>query len=207
MPMPPALLNWKIKNQWSKGKSSPEANIGTVTHEYADLTAKGKKDSFNWDKVNNSPDKDKILNCIGLFDSYHTGRTTKIIDSEVPVASPTYNFAGTIDVLAQDDEGYGIEDYKTAKGFFSEHFFQTAGGYRIAGEEWLGKKIGWVQINLFRKTASTFDTLRLNPRGWFLNGELKLKDDKAFDSFKAAFLRAVETVEYCETMEEVFKRF
>lgn len=205
MPMPQALLNWKINNKGKK--ATKEQEIGTFTHKYAELTVKGKKNEFDMAKVEAHPGRAEIVNCMGLFDEYHKGRSGTVLDTEVLVASPTYQFAGTVDAMVRDQEGLGIEDYKTSKGFFPEHFFQTAGGYRTAAEEWFGEPVKWCQINLFKKTAAEFSTLRLNSTGWYLNGKLVIEDIHSFREFKEQFIRAVETCNYNSAMESIFKRF
>lgn len=204
-PTPERLMNWKIKNAktWKK-KGEEAAEIGTYAHKFAELTVKGTPELFEWDIVNAHKDKDKIYNCIDLFTAWYASRDSKIIATEVLVASPSSDYAGTMDVLSETDEGYGIEDYKTSSGFFVEQFLQTGGGYSIAAEEWLRKPIAWVRINLFGKTSATFDTLKVNHAGWYFNGKMIRADKEALTNLRLQWCGCLETVRFNDTYTEMF---
>lgn len=203
MPTPEALMNWKIRNGIAGKKKAQElASIGTITHKYAE--SKVKEKPFDMEIINSSPDRDKILNCIELFNRFHSLRTGKVLLTEAMCASVPLLYAGTIDVISEDNMGRGIEDHKTSSGFFLEHFLQMA-AYALLCFDWLNKDIHWLQVNLFGKTTPDFHTLRLHfSEGWFLDGININSDGSWFEALKQQFKHCIQTVKLVKEGEEFF---
>jgi hypothetical protein len=80
-------------------------------------------------------------------------RTSNIkpLATELRVASVAHLYGGTLDFLGERGGSYGIIDYKTSNGIYTEMALQAAGGYKAAVEEMYGIKIAWVEIVRFSK--------------------------------------------------------
>lgn len=205
------LLNWFMKNgRASKQIASEAADVGKLVHKYAELKIAGTIEQFDWKPVDESEFKREIKNSIALFEAWFKTNNTKTIASELMVASPTYQFAGTLDRLSSNahDEA-GIEDYKTSSGFFIDQFVQMA-GYKIALYEWKGIEAKWFRINLFSKKDADFHTLLVNREGWFLDGELYKQDPYAMQKLESQFLRNRKTyafvAEYDSLFDEIYHK-
>ena len=199
------LLNWFMKNgRASKQIAAEAADVGKILHKYAELKIAGQLDKFNWTEVEEHEFKKEIKNCIDVFEKWFTANTTKTIASELMVASPTYQFAGTLDRLSSNDhDEAGIEDYKTSSGFFVDQFVQMA-GYKIALYEWKGIEAKWFRINLFGKKDADFHTLLVNRDGWYLDGTLFDTDAYAMQKLESQFLRNRKTYAFVDEHDPKF---
>lgn len=206
-PTSPKLLAWFMRNgNKSKEIAAEAADIGKVLHKYAELKILGKIDTFNWTELEdfNEKDREAIQNTIDLFEKWFKTNITKTIGSEMMVASPTYQFAGTLDRLSSNEhDEAGIEDYKTSSGFFVDQFIQMA-GYKIALYEWKGLEAKWFRINLFGKTKAMFHTLLVNRDGWYLDGQLHVQDVYAMQKLESQFLRNRKTFSFVKEYDELF---
>lgn len=130
------------------------ANIGSIVHDYAH--AYEHKLSFDMERVNQHPDKEKIQKCISQFLNWVVSNQDEIIKSEEIVASTKYWYAGKFDRLAIRKGVVVLTDYKTSSGIFIDQFIQLA-GYTLAIEEWMGIKVDVIEIVRFGKDGS-FET-------------------------------------------------
>jgi len=199
------LLNWFMRNGMaSKQIAAEAADVGKILHKYAELKILGAIQDFNWDEVEKHEFKREIKNCIKIFENWFHANTTKTLESELMVASPTYQFAGTLDRLSSNEQDEaGIEDYKTSSGFFVDQFVQMA-GYKIALYEWKGIEAKWFRINLFGKKDANFHTLLVNREGWFLDEEVFHLDSYAMQKLESQFLRNRKTFAFVKEHDEMF---
>lgn len=204
-PTSPKLIAWFMRNgNNSKSIASEAADIGKLLHTYAELKVTGNENKFDWTKVEGTEHEKAIKNCIDLFEEWFKTNITRTIGSEMMVASPTYQFAGTLDRLSSNEhDEAGIEDYKTSSGFFVDQFVQMA-GYKIALYEWKGIEAKWFRINLFGKTKASFHTLLVNREGWFLDGKLKVIDAYAMQKLESQFLRNRKTYSFVSEYDTLF---
>lgn len=200
-PTPERLLNWyKMQGKKSDKIATTAADLGKLLHKYAELRVKGTV-WIDWEKEVEAESKEKLANCISIFEDWYKQNNTRTLDSELLVGSSTYKFAGTLDRLSLNTKDeIGIEDYKTSSGFFIEHFIQMA-GYKLALYEWKGLDAKWFRINLFGKTKAEFHTLMVNKEGWFLDGVLYEKDEYAIQKLESQFLRNRKTYEFVDTYD------
>lgn len=63
----------------------------------------------------------------------------KILEHEVTVFSENYNYAGTLDLLCENDQGIGLIDFKTGKGIYPEYALQVAA---YARADFIGRRDG-----------------------------------------------------------------
>lgn len=201
------LLNWFMKNgRNSKQIASEAADVGKTLHKYAELRIEAGKPitDFEIPEGFDEEQEEAIQNTIELFEKWISSNTTRTIGSEMMVASPTYQFAGTLDRLASNvhDEA-GIEDYKTSSGFFVDQFVQMA-GYKIALYEWKGIEAKWFRINLFGKKDANFHTLVVNREGWFLDDKLFETDSYAMQKLESQFLRNRKTFAFVAEHDDKF---
>ena len=165
-------------------KSKKAADIGTVLHEYG--YCKENHLPFDYSLVENHPDKDKVLNAITNFDTWHSTCKDVVIKSEQIVGSWTHWFAGTFDRLVMRDGVLVLCDFKTSGSIGLEHKIQLA-AYRIAIREWLGMEVKAFEIERFDKDKIGFDPAK---DIWFTSDAAEMQEHED------QFIRLLATVRY-----------
>jgi hypothetical protein len=108
--------------------------------------------------------------CLAAFEEYTAGRAEcRLVQSEGVVASVRHRFAGTFDRLGERKGRLVLTDYKTSKGIYFSHFVQL-GAYSLAIREWLGLKVGELEVLRFGKDG-TFEPLTVTGRSAILRWE------------------------------------
>lgn len=166
-------------------KSQEAADIGSVVHDY--IYSYRNNLDFDYTKVSNHPEKEKIERCIEQFMAYQKKNNDEPLGDEQIVASPKHWFAGKFDHLARRQGKIVLSDYKTSSGIFIDMFIQL-GLYSIAIEEWLKLKVDAVEILRFGKEGV------FEPR--FIDDPIDIKN------FQLQGIRSVQTAAFRKEYEE-----
>ena len=161
---------------WSKRDDAGDR--GTAVHETVEAIVRGQPipDNLTEDE----------LDCAIAAEAFLKERGSTVLASELTVFSPTYGYAGTLDLWDIDKDGlFWILDYKTSAGVYAEHAIQQA-AYRNAeyavinkrevpgkAEKWTGKVIPWgpekgerLGIVHVRADGATLYPIRYTDRLW-----------------------------------------
>lgn len=139
------------------------ADIGTITHSFAELHSLGKIEEANnlLEKVK-SVDKWPIIeSCIKKYLEWAKVNKGEFVSAEVLTASPTLHVSGKFDRLDRVNGKLRLRDYKTSKAIYPEQFVQL-GGYIINIKEWLNLIVEEIEILRFGKEDGEFETLLIN---------------------------------------------
>ena len=128
-----------------KAKERPDklkqeaGDIGTKTHQA--IEAFIKTGITQVDKEIEAP--------FNSFLMYWESHKIKVLGTEISVCSKEHGYVGTIDLLAEDDTGVFIGDYKTSKsGVYAENALQL-GGYAQALSETKGIPLNTIGGKIF----------------------------------------------------------
>lgn len=148
------LIQYMIKQGIEEYKTGAKlkraASVGTVMHDYAHC--KRLKLPFDQAQVALHPDKDLLLGRFALVDQWLEQQTDEIVLAEKSVASVTFQYCGTFDVLVRRGAQLVLQDYKSTKGFFEDQFIQL-GLYAQAVQEWLNLEVGALEVIRFADDA------------------------------------------------------
>jgi hypothetical protein len=148
---------WRLKKQ---------ADVGTWMHDYS--YAKRMNQPIDLEPVKGHPDETKIRKRFAEVDKWVPTLTNeKLLAAEQIVANvcdfhkanpgieypECLCFAGKFDVLVEVNGKVRLQDYKSAKGFFSDQFIQQ-GGYAVAIESWLGIKVDELETIRFNDNTN-----------------------------------------------------
>lgn len=136
------------------------ADIGTITHTYAELYSLGKADEASelLEKVKKADKFPIIKVCIGKYLEWTKDNKGEFVSAELLVASPTYDYCGKYDRIDRVNGKLRLRDYKTSKSIYIDQFVQLA-AYRLAIKEWLNLEIEGLEIVRFGKEDGAFETL------------------------------------------------
>jgi ATP-dependent exoDNAse (exonuclease V) beta subunit len=165
-------------------KTKKAADIGTLLHEYA--YCKENHLPFDYELVNQHPDKLKVENAIANFETWHATSKDIVIRSEQIVGSWTHWFAGTFDRLVSRNGLIVLSDFKTSNSIGVEMKLQLA-AYRIAIREWLGIEVQALEVLRFDKEKVGFDPVK---DVWFTDDAAEMKEHEE------QFLNLLKTVRY-----------
>jgi hypothetical protein len=133
----------------SKKESKKATDIGTIVHEYCLYRRMDDRQQLLklTKTVGEHVDKDKILNCVKLFEMYLNEHTTdEVVKVEHSVGHPERGIAGTLDVIIKrPNVGMMLCDYKTSSGIYPDMFIQTA-LYDVCVERWDGLEMAGYEI-------------------------------------------------------------
>lgn len=137
-------------------KLKASADVGTITHNYCHaLRTNGQ---FDPSKIIGHKDEEKIRRRLSEVDRWVKDRSNEeLVMAEKICASPVHKFAGKFDVLVRVDGKLRLQDYKSAKGFFEDHFLQ-AGGYALMVDHWYGLKVEELEIIRFNDNVDYPDS-------------------------------------------------
>ena len=152
----------EAKQAWRKD-AQDAAGIGTIVHEYAELSSLGKhEDSVKLlSKHEGTEFWNEILNAVQKVDEFLAQTKDEILLTEAMVASPKHGYAGRFDRLVKRDGKVIISDFKTSKAFYLEQFIQDA-AYSIAIKEWLDIDVTGFEVIRFGKQGGTFEQLLIS---------------------------------------------
>ena len=119
------------------------------------------------------------------FDTFWKESGLRVVRTEQTVWHPTFKYAGSVDIIAEDVKGIfggglGILDLKTSKGVYEAHHVQIA-SYREAASHWAPMQ--WGAIARLPKVATdpNFEIVRQGD----LYGGRKVTQEQLFDVFKS----------------------
>lgn len=124
-------------------------DIGSVFHDYADNVAKHEIENGNdrsYLKIKGglipdeyselSPlDQQRAENSMNAFDTWIAEKKPEFLESEFFVYSKKKHHGGTCDALVRIDGKLYILDYKSGKGIYTSHLYQTASYFKAKEEE------------------------------------------------------------------------
>ena len=141
------------------------ADIGTLTHKFAEDYAKGLDTAI--------PANKEAANACNLFLQWTDEHEVEFIDTEFKVLSLSHNYCGTVDLDCVVDGKRVIADIKTSSGCYPEMGYQLA-AYQMARTE---------------ETKDAYDT-RLILRFGKTDGEFEVTEyphyERDWTAFKAA---------------------
>jgi len=134
------------------------ADIGTQAHDWVEKFVAATK-------ANKKPPalpKDKqVHNAVMAFLSWMNKVNPKFTENEKHIYSRKYKYAGILDAVALIKSKRVLIDFKTSKGIYSDHLYQTA-GYQLAYEEMTGKAIDYRIVIKFGKEDGNFEVKELH---------------------------------------------
>lgn len=126
-------------------KKEAQASVGSVVHHYAQHGSVSEEyEDLSFD------DKERADRGIASFDQWKTSELPLILQTEFLVYSKKHKYVGTADGLAEINRKKYIIDYKTSKGIYTSHLYQTS-AYLRAYEEETGETLDGAMIIHFRK--------------------------------------------------------
>ncbi len=154
----------------------------------------------------------KVCPSIDAFLEWMKEHKVDIEGVEQRVISKKHCYAGTLDVLAQIDNTYGVLDIKTSKNIWDEHFLQTSAYFQAHNENHKTKaKTQWIlKIDQFQECAICKAKRRhkgknpeikggkkkCNHEWGEVRGVCKMKEIKNYPYYKKAFLNAKKLWEF-----------
>ena len=126
----PALVPWanKLGLQGIDTRKYVDrlASVGTLAHYWIEgLLLTGKDpDLSEWSQEQQDLDSNSVLK----FLKWRGQHDLWVIETEKPLASETYRYGGTLDILADVDGRRGLIDIKTSKAIYDDHMYQ---GWRL----------------------------------------------------------------------------
>lgn len=127
------------------------ADIGTEIHSLVEKWIKQEEIDV--------PEDVRIRNGLDAFLKFQQEHKAKWIDSEKIIYSPTHDYAGILDAVAEIAGDLVLVDFKSSNGIYPEMSFQTA-AYQMAYEEMTGKQIKYRLIARFGKDNGEFELRR-----------------------------------------------
>lgn len=128
----------------AQGKDAPRnlydvvghaADIGTLAHEYCEADIKGTQPPLLPDDK-----REAVLTAFGQYQQWKAQTRIRIVASEVPLVSETYQFGGTLDFVCEIDGILCLGDFKTSNAVYPEMLLQLA-AYRELWNETQERKI------------------------------------------------------------------
>lgn len=131
----PALIDWA----WKMGMEGEDyrkyrddkGEIGSLAHYFILCDVKGIKpntDNYSKNQI------DQAENCLLSYYEWKKGLQIQNILAEVPLVSEKYSFGGTPDDFSVVNGIETLLDYKTGKGIYEEHYYQTSSYVKLLEE-------------------------------------------------------------------------
>lgn len=173
-----------------EAKAQEAADIGTITHAYAELYSNGQRQEASelLKKVREVPQWSLIDSCVQKFIAWYDQNVGELVMAEALVASPTHLFAGKFDRLDRVNGKLRLRDYKTSKAIFLDMFIQL-GSYKIGFQDWLNLNVEELEIIRFGKEDGAFETLLIT-------------DPKEIQMFMDQAIRCRRTVEFMKMNDD-----
>jgi len=105
---------------------------GTIVHEAIEAIINAL---IAGDAPPERPVDDVVNKCIDSFASWVKNHEVKFLQAERKVYSQKYNYAGTLDVLAEVDGNLTVADIKTSAAVYPEYHFQNVAYLKAVEEE------------------------------------------------------------------------
>ena len=152
----PALIHWAWK-MGTEGKDYRKvrdraADIGTIAHYLIEMEIKGETPDLSDFKPK---EVEKAENCYLALLEWRGQSCLQTINCEVQLVSESIGFGGTLDWIADADNGLWLIDVKTGKDIYPEMRYQLA-AYRELWNENDAVPIDTCQILLLGKEDGSF---------------------------------------------------
>lgn len=143
--------------------SREAADIGTITHAFAELHSAGKIEEAQalLDQVKGTVKWPVIEGCTSKYLDWAAHNKGSLMMAESLVASPTHLFCGKFDRLDKVNGKIRLRDYKTSKAFYVDQFVQL-GAYALALFEWSDVRVDELEVIRFGKDDGTFEPLLID---------------------------------------------
>jgi hypothetical protein len=132
----PGLKRWlAMQGALATMKRRKITDWGTLIHENIEKILAGKNPKI----------RDDIRPSINAFLEWKDSHKFKVDDIEKRIVSKKYFYSGTLDVLAEIDDKFGVLDLKTSKDIWDDHFVQTSAYLHANNEAALKRaKTHWI---------------------------------------------------------------
>ena len=137
--------------------SSSAQKVGKDFHKYAE-------DAVSW-KLGNStevpvlPTDPLTLNSVNAFREWVNLNEIKWLSSEEKIYNREFNFAGTVDAVAEVNEEFCVIDWKTGSGIYEEMYLQCA-AYAKTIEDIYGRNVDAFYILRLDKKTGKHEAIR-----------------------------------------------
>ena len=181
----------KLNRDTHEAVAQEAADVGTVTHSFAELWSLGKvKEATDLtEKVKGTEKWPIIESCIHKFLDWDARNKGELISAEGLVASPDIMVCGKFDRLDKVNGKLRLRDYKTSKSIYPEQFTQL-GGYKKSIKDWLGLEVEELEVLRFGKDDGSFETLLID-------------DPKEIQMFVDQAIRCRQTFEFKKIENDV----
>jgi len=117
------------------------AGIGTTAHNAIELAAHAEgRFSENLEQAFLNAESEEVANCLWASYDWVKSHSVEVVVAERKIYSRKYQYSGTLDMLAFVDGKFSLLDWKSSKGIYPSHLYQTA-AYQAAYEEEIGRKL------------------------------------------------------------------
>jgi hypothetical protein len=140
-------------------KKEEAAGIGSLVHKFAEEFARAKLGQGEYPSVEH--EDERVVAGISAFLEWYNTNQVKFLEVERMLYSRQHGYVGLTDVIAEVNGRKLIMDYKTAKGVYSEHFYQLS-GYWGAFEEETGVKLDGAAVLHFNKETGALDVIEIS---------------------------------------------
>jgi len=126
-------LIYEACNQHNK-KKEEAASIGTQVHDWAEKFSIAMRNGQEMPDIRDDFD-DRVIMGINAFIDWYKEHKVKLIDAERLVYSKEHEFCGLADAIAEINGKLVLIDYKTAKGIYTDMYYQVAAYFLAYNEE------------------------------------------------------------------------
>ena len=134
-------------------KSNAARDIGTTVHNWCEA-------AINWKLGNGDapamPEDESAVKALGGFQSWIAENSIEWLSSEERLYNREYNYAGTVDAVAEINDQFCVVDFKTSSGIWDEYFLQCA-AYAEAISSVYGDAVESAWILRFDKKTGEFE--------------------------------------------------
>tara|TARA_R110000824_G_scaffold381515_1_gene574289 strand:- start:45 stop:827 length:783 start_codon:yes stop_codon:yes gene_type:complete len=139
--------------------SNEALNTGTAVHKWIEDAIRWKMGEGEAPEL---PDDEAALNCIEAFREWAKENEVKWLAIEQKVYSKKYNYAGTVDAVAEVNGELTVIDFKTSAKIYKQYHLQVA-AYAQAITEMYGKDVEKGLILRLDKDSGKFQTKTFEP--------------------------------------------
>ena len=163
-----------------KVKSQAALKTGSVVHKYIERVVKWSLNGKS--SAPGKPEDEAALNSIKAFGEWVMANDVTWISSEERIYSRIYNYAGTVDAIAEINEEFCVIDFKTSAQIYKEYYLQIA-AYKQAVEEIYGRDVDCCWILRFDKETGKFQAKEIR-EDYFPVFEMGLKFQQAYSTMR-----------------------
>jgi|TARA_B110001454_G_scaffold77758_1_gene75312 hypothetical protein len=139
--------------------SNEALNTGTAVHKWIEDAIRWKMEEGDAPEL---PDDEAALNCIEAFRAWAKENEVKWLAIEQKVYSKKYNYAGTVDAVAEVNGELTVIDFKTSAKIYKQYHLQVA-AYAQAITEMYGRDVEKGLILRLDKDSGKYQTKTFEP--------------------------------------------